>query len=139
MEYRYKPEDIPISPTSKRTRVAWRPIVPVILLRNNKFVAYEALIDSGADYCIFRSDIAEILGVQVSKGKSRKIQGINGNTITGYIHQVEIKLAGTSSFTCPVVFSSQIPEQSIGVLGQEGFFGRFLIEFDRSRKIVTIK
>jgi len=32
-------------------------------------VAYEALVDSGADFCIFSGQLAELLGIDISSGK----------------------------------------------------------------------
>ena len=44
-------------------RFVYRPIIPVYIRNKNKEVGYEVLIDSGADYCIFHSDIAAIIGI----------------------------------------------------------------------------
>ncbi len=138
MEYSYKPEEVPVSENSKRKVTIWRPIIPVILMSNRQFVGYEALLDSGADYNVFHSELADILGISLTKGKSRKIYGLGGQHIKGYIHEVELKLQGFSSFKSEVVFSKQIPEHAIGVLGNTGFFDQYHVTFKYADKIISI-
>ena len=41
----------------------FRPIIPINLIYRNKEISYEVLIDSGADFSIFDSEIAEVLGI----------------------------------------------------------------------------
>ena len=36
-----------------------RPIIPILIKSETKFIIYRALIDSGADYCIFHAEIGE--------------------------------------------------------------------------------
>jgi hypothetical protein len=81
MKYNYKPEEVPISTRSNRTKMVWRPIIPVILMKGKKLVGYEALIDSGADHNVFHADLARILGIKITSGKGRKIFGISGVSI----------------------------------------------------------
>ena len=138
MEYHYKPEEVPVSENSKRKIIIWRPIIPVILVKNRKVVGYEALLDTGADYNVFHSEIAEILGIDLTKGKSKKIYGLGGQHIKGYVHNVELKLQGFSSFKSEIVFSKQIPEHSIGVLGNTGFFDHYEVIFNYNSKSVKI-
>lgn len=138
MKFNYKPEEFPITPTSKRAKVVWRPIIPVILIRGWRLVGYEALIDSGADYNIFHGDLAEIIGIKLTKGKSRKIYSLSGEPIKGYMHTVDIKPLGMRAFRVPVIFSRQMTKHSLGVLGNEGFFDHFKVEFDFKKKLINI-
>ena len=138
MRFNYRPEEIPISETSKRTKTIWRPIIPIILMKGTKMVGFEALIDSGADNNIFPSEISDVLNIKLKSGKSRKILGISGEPIKGYIHKVEFKLVGMKSFAAPVIFSSQMSKHSLGVLGNTGFFDNFKVEFDYKRKLFEI-
>lgn len=43
-----------------------RPIIPIFLKSKTIFIFYHAIIDSGADYCIFSLDIAQILELRLS-------------------------------------------------------------------------
>jgi len=55
-----------------------RPVIPIKLKHNNHFIWYEALVDSGADLCIFDAEIGGILGIRIEKGKKELVSGIAG-------------------------------------------------------------
>jgi len=65
----------------KRFRVAdspdfTRPIIP-ILIRNPRdpssaAIGYEALVDSGADYCVFPAEVAELLDIDIMAGELQR-------------------------------------------------------------------
>jgi hypothetical protein len=124
-------------PTSKRSVSFFRPIIPVTLLYGQKYVMYEALIDSGADNNVFHGDIALYLGIDLKKGSKKRISGISGGLIKGYEHKLRMKL-GTYEFRTKATFSSQIPDNSIAVFGNQGFFDHFNISFDYINKLVNI-
>ena len=46
-----------------------RPIIPVTLKYKGKTISYEALIDSGADTCVFPAEIGELVGIDIKTGK----------------------------------------------------------------------
>ena len=46
-----------------------RPVIPIILKSGNRFVLNSALIDSGADHCIFDIEIAKSLGTPLQQKK----------------------------------------------------------------------
>ena len=56
-----------------------RPVIQVILrnLRDplTPAIAYEALVDSGSDRCIFPSEIADLLGIDLTKDRQRALCG----------------------------------------------------------------
>ena len=64
-----------------------------------------ALIDSGATVSIFKSEVADSLGINIEKGKEISLGGVGGR-IKGYIHEPEIQVAG-KKFLCPIVFSRE--------------------------------
>ena len=51
----------------------YRPVIPIELEYNKNLIRYEVLVDSGADGCIFDSQIGEVLGIDVESGESREI------------------------------------------------------------------
>ncbi len=122
---------------SRRSIIFSRPIIPVILIYQKKFVQFEALIDSGADYNIFHGDIAVYLGMKLNKGARRNISGISGGEIKGYEHRLTLKIE-PCAYKTKVVFSNQIPSNSLAVLGNKGFFDKFIVKFDYSNKIIKI-
>ena|SRR3989344_4963242 len=116
----------------------FRPVIPVTIKANTKFVIYEALIDSGADLCIFDAQLATILGVSLGKGKKKKVGGITGNLQFFYVHQVIIEVGGWD-YEIEAGFMPNIPPYGYGILGQTGFFENFVVKFDYSKAEVEIK
>jgi len=113
----------------------YRPIIPVTLKLNRIEFNYLTLIDSGADFNIFHADIAKILKIDLSKLKNPvNFSGINGKGI-GYFSAIDIGI-DNNFINTPVVFSNDISDNGYGILGQQGFFNKYKIEFDyKGRKI----
>ncbi len=132
--------DIPIKAlaTSKRSIIISRPIIPLTILFKDRFVQYQALLDTGADYNVFHADIADYLGINLTKGKTVKVMGIGGDSIKGYKHNVEIKV-GKNLIKTMIVFSRQIPDNATAVLGNQGFYDHFTATFNYKEKIISIR
>ena len=48
-----------------------RPVIPITVMSGDKAVKYEVLVDSGADQCIFHSEVASALGINLKERFSR--------------------------------------------------------------------
>ena len=97
-----------------------------------------ALVDSGADACLFPKGIAELLGIQIRKGERIDFTGISGTQTPFFFHEVEFFL-GPFYVKTKAGFSLN---DNIGVgaiLGQKGFFEHFLIPYDYKNKFLEIK
>jgi hypothetical protein len=138
MEFRYKALEISPSKSVNRKLVVWRPIIPVYLFNNKKIIGYEAIMDSGADFNIFHSEIADILGINYKKGHKRRLFGLSSQKIKGYEHEVEIKIQGFGKYKTKIIFSNQIPVNSFGVLGNIGFFNHYNVNFKYNEKLISI-
>ena len=114
-----------------------RPVIPIEIEYNNLVTPYEVLVDSGADICIFNSQIAEVLEIDVLKGIKSQINGITGFPEDIYIHTIHIKL-GSKHYKIDVGFI-RISNTSYGVLGQKGFFDKFKVSFDLKKKEIELK
>lgn len=53
-----------------------RPIVPVEVSVGGRSLRYMALIDSGADFCIFDGDVGDELGISVRTGRREFFGGV---------------------------------------------------------------
>jgi hypothetical protein len=111
------------------------PVVPLSLKSGNKKKEFFALVDSGATISIFRSEVADSLEIEVNGGKEIYLGGVGGR-IKGYIHKLEIEIAG-KQFICPVVFSSEYLV-SFNLLGRASFFKQFRITFEEKDNRVTL-
>ena len=108
------------------------------LIKEKKEVLYLAIIDSGADLCIFHAQIGEVLGLTIESGKLLKFNGISGEQLTAYFHNIEIEVGG-HRFDCYAGFSRDIENMPYGLLGQVGFFDLFNVIFDHKRERIELK
>ena len=115
----------------------WRPVVPIKITHQEKEYGYLALVDSGADFCIFHAEIAELLGLPVKKGKTSPIFGVTKGEGKVYYHQVGLEIGGWK-INSYVGFSYDL-RFPLGILGQRGFFEFFSIVFDFKKKMVDLR
>ncbi len=87
---------------------------------------FEAVIDSGASRCLFHSDFAKHLGIDVAKCPIEITQGIGGDEST-YLHDLTLYVPGG-----PVIATCGLKDKLpvAGLLGMVGFFEHFNITFD---------
>lgn len=124
-----------VFPYKKDARGAFFPIIPLSFHFRNKGKRVFALIDSGATVSIFRSEVADALGVTIEDGKEIFLGGVGGH-IRGYIHNLNIEVA-RKSFVCPIVFSREYTV-SFNLLGREAFFTQFAITFEEKKQRVEL-
>lgn len=115
-----------------------RPVIPIEVIHNNISVPYEVLVDSGSDRCIFDAQIADILHLNLRKGREEKVVGITGTVESYYIHSVAIKVGGWP-FHIEVGFLPRIASMGYGVVGQRGFFDIFVVKFDLIKQEIELK
>lgn len=104
-----------------------RPIIPIQLSFAGKAVNTPALIDSGADFNLIHIDIAETLGIKLNKAKPFVFSGVGNKRLSleGYMAVVNLMIFNKGeniSFATPVIFTEQLPENGIALLGETGFF-----------------
>src|SRR5437660_4344852 len=82
-----------------------RPFIPLTLRYNDRTVKIKALVDSGADFCMFNGELLTILAPDQDLNQLEKVQlsGIAG-AATGYVAHIEIGVA-KRFFPVPAVFS----------------------------------
>lgn len=112
------------------------PVVSLTLRFAGRRKEFFALVDSGATISIFRSEVAEVLGINIEKGKETYLGGIGGR-IKGYIHKLDIEIAG-KKFPCPIVFSHEYLV-SFNLLGRQEFFKRFKIIFEEGKRLLKLE
>lgn len=127
-----------IDPTGKEIGEIARPVVKILLnFKHGKiFGPISTLLDSGSDYNLFPAEIAEVLGINLRKGKVKITEGIGGKRITAYRHSgIKMYIEG-HSFETSIDFSK---ESSVPLLGQQGFFDKFKqITFKRPKEEIVI-
>lgn len=126
-------------PNLLRPQEPWfaRPIIPVRLIYNNNILNIAALIDSGADFCLFNAEIGRRLGVTIEEGRLLKFFGIAKTPIEVYLYPIKLQVIGIDHIiNIPVGFTES--PGATAILGQEGFFDAYRIKFERDHNIIEI-
>lgn len=137
MKFFYREIEVLHSPASQRKRKIFRPIITLFVVYGKNIIGYEALIDSGADYNIFDGAVAQYLGIKITSGYKRQITGLGGKSIIGYEHKVILRI-GEAQFGTQAIFSKEIPADSFGVLGNQGFFDHFKATLDYRKRTIVL-
>lgn len=123
-------------PYQKSSGGDYFPVISLFVSYKDRMVRIHTLIDSGATVSIFKQDVAEQLNVTIEKGKETYLGGVGGR-IKGYIHKLEVEIAG-KKFRCPVVFSREYTV-SFNLLGRESFFKQFRIIFEEKKNFLALE
>jgi hypothetical protein len=112
----------------EQTRI-WRPVLPVQIISPNRATSkrFEAVVDTGSDYCLFNAMIGASIGIKIDTGP----EGDLGGVITGprskvYFHNVKLVVA-SEVIDIKAGFCWDLSEN---LLGQIGFFDNFVVTFD---------
>ncbi len=115
-----------------------KPQITIVLKYQEKKQKLFALIDSGADACLFPKGIADILGIKIKDGQKIDFSGIGGTRTPFYFHEVDI-LFGEYQVKSKIGFSTQENIGVSGILGQQGFFEHFIISYHHKDQYIEIK
>lgn len=117
-----------------------RPVIPVKLRFDDREIGYHVLVDSGADICLFDAGIGNEIGIPVQKGAPHEVFGIGGKTSFYYTHSVIIEVGGWP-FEIEAGFMPEVAGRILpyGVVGQKGFFDKFVVKFDLLKEEVELK
>lgn len=122
IEYRY-------SEFRKDNGVVKKPVLEIEISYNSKTTRQLAIVDSGADMTLISSDIAKLLRINTDDLEKTDIGGIMGSTPHGRICELGITVARFEDEPCTVT-AVFVPElRSNVLLGQEGFFDNFRVQF----------
>ena len=116
-----------------------RPYIPVTLRSQRRTIQpLLALVDSGADFCLFDGELSYLLDLDLTQLKQTNLSGVAGNAV-GYVTHIEIGINDTF-LPIPAVFSFDFsPKGFGGIIGQIGFFDAFTVEFNRRAMSISLK
>lgn len=138
MKFRYHKFNLPPSSDFFGKQIL-KPIIPIKILNTNIVLQYAALIDSGADFCIFDAGLGEYLGINITSGMEIQFGGIQSlGGAKAYIHKITLEIGG-HEFKTEIGFSYDISKNGYGILGQKGFFSLFSVKFDLQKEDIEIK
>jgi hypothetical protein len=101
------------------------PVVDIAVAYRKRRLTTRALIDSGADVCVFDREIATHLGVRLNEAASKTVGGIGGE-IVAYPGNVNVEI-GDQVIALRIYFAPDLP---VNLLGRSDFFHHFLVLFD---------
>ena len=97
-----------------------------------------ALIDSGADMCLFHSSIARTLGIELESGQEIAIKTLSTEDVSAYVHTLHLTIKGEPGIDLEIGFLERDLIADGGLLGQEGFFDHFDVRFQRWQNTIHI-
>ena len=120
-------------------RIAPRPIVKVMLVNGTAKLSCYAIIDSGADHCVFPRSFMQPLGVNALVAPVEMTTGMGSTNVPTHFVNIAIDIQGVIRFPVYAGFTSGLDRMGLGLLGQIGFFDRFNVEFRLSEKTCLIQ
>ena len=130
----------------KKFNTVLRPIIPITLKFNDKETDYFALIDSGADLCIFPKSIAERLEIDLSNAQILDFSGVQAQINSkAYLVAIELGLRSQDTvlpliyFHAPILFSNDVLDNNFGIVGQLGFFSEFEVKMNYAKELIELE
>jgi hypothetical protein len=133
MKYKYRVVSGAYDTAGRYTK---RPVVEVEISRGGPGRKFLALVDSGADQITMPATIAEALGIDRAACRPRDVVGITMERVEGFVAPVMIRVQHhVEPITASVVFiDTDVPV----LLGQEAFFDRYRIKFEKDHDTFEI-
>ena len=95
--------------------------VPIEMRAGSAVVRIAASIDTGAAYCIFRSEVAEALGLDLRSGIHRRFRTANSN-FEAFGHEVDLSVLNVATHSMVYFFADEAINKN--VLGRIGWLDR---------------
>jgi hypothetical protein len=80
----------------------------VRLINGDRHKDVISLIDSGADLCLFHSDIGRMVGLKIEAAPKLAFQGVFGAKEAAYVHRVDLVVRGLNAITLDVGFTESM-------------------------------
>ena len=107
-------------------------MIPVEIVWMDRQVQLFAVLDTGAEFCIFDRRLAESMGIDVESGLPIKLRTLAG-TFTAYGHELTLR-AYEREWSATVYFHDQSMRPYANFLGRTGWLDRVrlgLVHYDR--------
>ncbi len=130
---------VPPNPAFPAGRIASRPVLRLALTSENKRLSCYAIVDSGADHCVFPRSFLQPLGFNALTAPIEMTTGVGSTNVPTHFVNITIDLQGAAQFPVYAGFTTGLDPVGIGLLGQSGFFDRFHLHFKLSEGIYEIE
>lgn len=134
----YAPYPYPPGSGLPNGHVAYRPVVKVDLSTPNGKISCYAIVDSGADHCVFPLSFAAALGFSHLGQTPVNTSGVGSGAVPMYYWPINMNL-GPVAIDVLAGFTDGMNTIGMGLLGQFGFFDHFKVMFDHPGKMFHIE
>ena len=108
-----------------------------------------AVVDTGADSCVFPASVAEKLGITIPNENAAGFFGSMNEAQVAYYENIQVTILPMDNpniepnqepLTFPLYagFCETIEHIGMGLLGQEGFFSRFSVNFHHAQSYFEV-
>lgn len=140
VEFSYSRIRIAPSEASPKGRIARRPLAEAkVTASNGRTARLRTLLDSGADSCVLPLSLATALGLDVPRLPKALTGGVGSQSNVTYYDNLTIDLGSGIVFNAYVGFTQGMDAIGLGLLGQDGFFDRYNVEFRNAEGIFTVE
>jgi len=122
-----------------------RPMLQLSLHRGSKVVSTFAIVDSGADECIFPASLGMALGVPIPNPNVYVFSGTADQPQNAYFDNVRVAVWQFAKppqvafeFELYAGFCDTLEHIGLGLLGQNGFFSRYKVLIDHANSVMEI-
>lgn len=119
------------------SRHDWTPSYPVILKHREVEMPTAMIVDSGADISVISWQLGQQLGYQLADAESILPATVIGGTVNLVMRDIAMTIDG-HTFMAPVAWLQQ-PSEGVILLGREGVFELFDIEFKQAEETIVFK
>ncbi len=114
------------------------PLVPIKVIGKETLILY-GLVDSGSDMCAVSKRVAELLGLSLS-GKKEISFGVGGKAESVQSRMIVTIKQGNERHRLNLPVKIILSNHDFPViLGQEGFFDKFIIKFNKGENKFSLK
>ena len=113
------------------------PIIPLKIKGTEGWVELRGFVDTGASYCLFHIDVAEVLGLKLAEGERGEMVLGDGDVLTVFVYNLSVSIAG-KEFKAKIGFSKGL-NINIYIIGRENIFEQFIVCFDEKEKAIEFK
>lgn len=138
----YPYSEFPIARSASHPRgfTAKRPLIFArVTGSNGESFDWAVLLDTGADNCMFPLRLASYLGLDVQAMPKTLTGGVGSEANVTYFDHLVIDLGKDIAFSAYVGFTEGMDAMAIGLLGQDGFFDQYNVEFRNAEGVFTIE
>ena len=107
------------------------PVIP-IRIKGKEWVEFQAFVDSGASYSVFKASAADILGLDLDKGGREFVKIGDGSFIEVFTFKLVLSVA-EKEFEAKIGFSRGLGA-GFHIIGRQDIFERFKVCFDDAER-----